>query len=92
MTRRRVSETLISKAARSVARHAASALRRRGKAGSRGRGSARDLCVTAGRGVGRQHRVVIRHFACPDCAALLDSETALPKIRSLKTSLSREPE
>ena len=23
--------------------------------------------------------VVIRHFSCPDCAALLDSETALPE-------------
>ncbi len=32
-----------------------------------------------GAGMGLEDRVVIRQFSCPGCAALLDSETALPE-------------
>lgn len=41
--------------------------------------SATPLNSLPGAGMGVEARAVIRRFACPRCATLLDSETALPE-------------
>ena len=41
--------------------------------------SAAPLKSLPGAGLGVEARAIVRRFACPKCATLLDSETALPE-------------
>ena len=80
MTRRRVSETLYIEGGQICCAACGVGLAPAGQSWKpRARLGTTAFASLPGAGSGVEHRVVIRHFTCPDCAALLDSETALPE-------------
>lgn len=80
MSRRRVSETLYIEAGQICCAACGAGVAPAGQSWKpRARLSTIAPASLPGAGSGIEHRVLIRHFTCPHCAALLDSETALPE-------------
>jgi acetone carboxylase gamma subunit len=80
MSKRRISETLHIAAGRICCSNCGHDL---APAGSNWKTaaavSAAPLKSLPGAGLGIETRAIVRRFACPKCATLLDSETALPE-------------
>ena len=80
MSRTRLSPTLSRQAGRIVCTHCSHDL---GPAGEPWKQNARlsthPVAEMPGAGSGIHKSVVLRRFACPSCAALLDSEVAMPE-------------
>ncbi|MEN9763529.1 MAG: hypothetical protein RI906_3355 [Pseudomonadota bacterium] len=79
MSQRRISPALAQQSGRIVCMHCSHDL---GPAGQPWKHSAKlstqPVCQLPGAGSGVNPSVVLRRFACPGCATLLDSEVALP--------------